>query len=481
MKRLALTMMCVLSVCAGRASFATAAEPASNPASNPASKPAAPEPEVRRFELTAVAPPTPAMKYALMFTFAERIPGNAAMPYLDAGLLLEPNSNDTAQRALDALDANDEQGFAKLADSIDLLSMFDQLDVAGRRDHCDWDSPLRERGVLTLLPHLKPLTHGVAKVIRVRATRQVMQGKVDEALRTLRLGYELADKIGRESVIVSAMVSVGQFSWMNEPLARLMSRPESPNLYWTLREMPQRFPILRHAWDAEFGWMYVCVPTLAKARAGERLSAAQWHKAMYDEVAPFFLDYENYRAMGTRPHPDPVKDAGADVLRQAREQFAASHKLSAEQVNGEDSAVVLGEFYYRTFETAHDELGKLRGLSYPEILPRSRANVELIEKLKKQQSANPFLQGVDGMYRAIERFARADRQLAALSAVEAIRSYAAANGGKLPSKLDDVTDTPVPLNPITGKAFEYEVKGAEATLKDSASETPLTYTISIRK
>jgi hypothetical protein len=422
------------------------------------------------------------MKYALMFNFAERLQGNAAMTYADAVMLLKPDSNDTAEKALDALAANDEAGFAKAADSIDLPALFDQLDVAGRRDRCDWDSPLRDRGVLTLLPHLNPLTHGVSKVIRVRATRQVMQGKVDEALATMRLGYELADKLGQEQVIVSALVSVGQFSWMNEPLARLMSRPESPNLYWALRELPPRWPILRRAWDAEFGWIYVCVPTLAKARAGERLSAAQWHKAMYDEVAPFFLNYENYYPKGTRPHPDPVKDAGADVLRMAREQFAATHKVSAEQAANEDPTVVIGEFYYRSFETAHDDLGKLRGLSYPEILPRARAvNVDQIAKLKKEQPANPFLEGVTGMYRAIDRFARADRQLAALITVEAIRSYAAANGGKLPSKLDDMIDTPVPLNPITGKAFEYEVKGGEATLKDSASETPLTYTITIRK
>src|SRR5262245_6676203 len=151
MKRLALTMMCVLSVCARGA---VAAEPAT--------KPAAPEPEVRRFELTPVAPPTPALKYNLMFTYAERIPGNAAMAYADSVVVLAPDSNDTADKALKALDANDEKGFAAAADAIDLPAMFDELDVAGRRDTCDWDPPLRERGVLTLLPHLNPLTHGVA-------------------------------------------------------------------------------------------------------------------------------------------------------------------------------------------------------------------------------------------------------------------------------------------------------------------------------
>jgi hypothetical protein len=77
--------------------------------------------------------------------------------------------------------------------------------------------------------------------------------------------------------------------------------------------------------------------------------------------------------------------------------------------------------------------------------------------------------------------ARTDRQTAALAAVEAIRSYAAANGGALPKSLDDVKETPVPENPATGKPFEYRVENDVATLSDTKSESPLTYTIKIRK
>jgi hypothetical protein len=471
MRHLALTMMWVLSVCAAGV---FAAEPATKHADS--------EPEVRRFELTPVAPGSPVLKHHLLFTYADRIPGNAALAYLDAVLLLGPDSNDKAQRALDALDAKDEKAFAAAADSIDLPSMLAELDVAGRRENCDWNPPLRERGVLTLLPHLQPLTHGVAKVLRVRATRLVEQGKIDEALSTLRLGYELSDKIGREPVIVSAMVSSGQFVWMNEPLARLMSRPDAPNLYWPLVEMPPRWPILRRAWDVEYGWPFLCMPTLLKARAGETLSAEQWRHAMYDEVAPFYSEYDNaYHPTGTRAHPDPVKDAGAEVLKQARADYASVRNLSAEKAASEDPAVVLGAFYFRHFQIAHDDVSKLRGLAYPELLPRARAAAERLAALKKSQPANPFLEPVEGIHRIADRFARADRQLAALTAVEAIRSYAAANGGKLPQRLEDVTETPVPLNPATGKPFEYEVQGGEAVLKDSTSETPLTYTISLRQ
>jgi hypothetical protein len=480
MKRLALTTMCVLSVCAVTATSSSPAPAAEAP---PATKKAqaAPEPEVRRFELTPVAPPTAGMKHHLLFDYSERIPGNAAIAYLDAVLLMAPDSNEKAEKALKALDARDEAGFAAAADSIDLPAMLAELDVAGRREDCDWNPPLRERGALTLLPHLNPLTHGVSKVLRVRATRLVDQGKIEDAIATLRLGYELSDKIGREPVLVSALVSVGHFAWMNEPLARLMSRPDAPNLYWSLVELPPRQPILRRAWDVEYGWPYVTQPTLKRARAREQLSAEQWRHALYDEVAPFYQQYENYVPTGTRAHPDPIKDAGAEVLKQARAEYASARRLTPEQAAGEEAAVVLGSFYFRQFQMAYDNGNKLRGLPYPVLIPRAREAAKHLDTLKKAQPANPFLEVVEGSQRMVERFARADRQLAALTAVEAIRSYAAANGGKLPSKLDDVTETPVPLNPITGKAFEYEVNGGEATLKDSAGETPLTYTITIRK
>ena len=68
-----------------------------------------------------------------------------------------------------------------------------------------------------------------------------------------------------------------------------------------------------------------------------------------------------------------------------------------------------------------------------------------------------------------------------LRVFEALRLYAAGHDGKLPEALANVAEAPIPNDPVTGKAFEYEVKGAEATLKDSASETPLTYTVTIRK
>ena len=55
-------------------------------------------------------------------------------------------------------------------------------------------------------------------------------------------------------------------------------------------------------------------------------------------------------------------------------------------------------------------------------------------------------------------------RIAGLRTLEAIRMHAAANGGKLPQRLADISDVPVPINPATGKSFEYRVEGRRATL-----------------
>ena len=68
-----------------------------------------------------------------------------------------------------------------------------------------------------------------------------------------------------------------------------------------------------------------------------------------------------------------------------------------------------------------------------------------------------------------------------MAAVEALRTYAAANGGKLPERLEDVTETPVPANPMTGLPFQYEASGGVAKISDLSSDEPLEFTVRIRK
>jgi hypothetical protein len=60
--------------------------------------------------------------------------------------------------------------------------------------------------------------------------------------------------------------------------------------------------------------------------------------------------------------------------------------------------------------------------------------------------------------------ARVDRRLNVVHYIEAIRLYAANHDGALPPNLEAITVAPVPIDPATGKFFEYKVDGSTATL-----------------
>ena len=214
-----------------------------------------PKPDVRTFEVTPAAPSTPALKYQLLFDdLGERRPGNAALLYFDSILLLGSDARDKTEKALDAYAAKDMRTFESLAGGLEMPNVFQELELAGRREHCDWEPPFREMGAYTLLPHLEPLAHAMTRLIKIKALRQIQQGKPVDALATLRLGYELGENVGQESVLVSGLVSLRITSQMNDVLGQLISQPDAPNLYWALRELPSRQVVLRKAFDGERQW-----------------------------------------------------------------------------------------------------------------------------------------------------------------------------------------------------------------------------------
>ena len=66
-----------------------------------------------------------------------------------------------------------------------------------------------------------------------------------------------------------------------------------------------------------------------------------------------------------------------------------------------------------------------------------------------------------------------ERSLAALRVIEALRMHAAVHDGKLPDKLDDVTEVPIPNDPGTDRPFEYSRDGDTATLVSLVPGDPI--------
>jgi hypothetical protein len=429
-----------------------------------------PAPDVRTFDLTPAAPPIPALKYEFHYDLAtDRLPGNAAPLYQDAILLLGPDGKEKFQKAIEAYENHDATTFNSLANDLDKPSLYQELDLAARRETCDFEAPFAQMGANTLLPHLEPIVHGLGSWIEASALHDIDQGKNDDAIKTLRLGYEMADKVGTEPTVISALVSLHITHNMNDALIALMNRPDAPNLYFALCEVPSRQEIFRHAMYGNRRFLTLNMPNLTKVLAGEELSSDQWGGLLADAMK---LNYQFNK--------DPLKDATAQNISDAKAEYAQRHNISADQVAGVDPVVLLGELYVFRTEILSDDAFKWRGLPYPIALIKEHERAAAMKKAQADQPGNPFLPLLD-MSQATTNFARADRQMAALTTIEAIRSYAAANGGKLPQSLDNLTDTPAPADPGTGKPFEYHVENDSAVISSTALGAPLTYTVHIHK
>ena len=77
---------------------------------------------------------------------------------------------------------------------------------------------------------------------------------------------------------------------------------------------------------------------------------------------------------------------------------------------------------------------------------------------------------------------RTDRQIAVLRVFEALRLHAANHEGELPQQLSDITEVPIPHDPVTGEPFAYRRDAEKAFLQGpTLREVPLNYEITMSR
>jgi hypothetical protein len=137
-----------------------------------------------------------------------------------------------------------------------------------------------------------------------------------------------------------------------------------------------------------------------------------------------------------------------------------------------------------TFDDLRDEMFKWFYLPYWQARERAqRAERELTAEGKQREVVPLASLLLPAVGKAHFSAARLQRQVAALRCIEALRAYAARHDGKLPARLDDLTETPLPPNPVTGKPFPYRLEGAGAVLSaDGPADLPrVEYRLTIAK
>lgn len=388
----------MLRLLAGPLVLLAAAVAAAQPKADAAPAPAAQN--IRTLTTTPAAAPVPALRLALRVRQTDRLPGNAALDYYRAALLVpegprDPMAIEKHHAKLDGWEAAplDKLPVAEVTAYLDTFTGgFEALDAASRRDGLDW-----RQGVTVKLDRLDDLFRETGKFREIarlngfRVRRDLARDDFDAAARDLRSGFRLSRAVGEGSTAVQLLIGVAIGSLTVGQADQFVGRPGSPNLYWALTDLPRPLFDPRPALEGE---------------------------------TEFFEEHARKMLF--------VGKASADLCRAMRDDQYKAFRLP--------------------YPRATVELAKVR------------TRAEALKKERSDPMVTVFALTVPPIEKAYHAFARLDRRLAALTAVEAVRLHAAENKGTPPAALADITAVPVPLDPFSGRPFEYAARADGFTL-----------------
>jgi hypothetical protein len=418
---------------------------------------AAAKPELLiRLSVAPARAPEPALKYLLLPELREINPGNPIQGYLKCYLeqyrfVFDEEEFDRRKTLLamplDELPAPQSPEFGRFA--------LAQLDTAARLDNPDWQILLRLKadGFGTLLPDVQAM-RPLGRALAVRFRAEIAAGRFDDAIRTAATMFAMARHLGEHPTYIGSLVGIAIAAIAINPLEEMLEQPGCPNLYWALTNLPD--PLV----------------SMKTGMEGERLTIWGFTRELYRttpmsaEQIKKFIDLNDKLISASSPNTvnGGLKGYLAARTKDAQKLAAARKRLvdsglpeASVKTFPPDQVILLDE--ERELRARFDELAKTL------ILP-ARIFEALYEKASAAKRApaifaDAFLPFHQGARRAQ---ARIEQRIALLRHIEALRLYAAENGGGFPASLSDVS-VPLPDDPFTGKPFRYEASGKTAHLR----------------
>lgn len=432
-----------------------------------------------RLVIHPAAEPRPALKYQLLPPLLERRSGNAALhyckwPHERTAMLgdtkLWMNIVKWIDTPLDEL-RNEKQvpDWLAAGDS----SLFQILQRGARCESVDWDLPIREQEFWSiLLPDVQSM-RAAARLLAVRARLQIVAGKKEEALATLRVGYALGRHVGQGQTLVQGLVGVTIVGMMNRQLEDLIQQPGVPNLYWALASFPRPAVDFRLAFEAEAASLDLSYPALRELDR-RPINAEECSRILDRILKGIAWTTAEEKLFDPSLIAKRIAEGAPRARKALRDWGRAEDEVRAMPDN---QAVLL--YTLRVYEEQRDSLFKWFALPYPQ----AQAGLEKADAaLRSTQEIIPL---AGTMLPAVSRVkvaeSRIDRDLNALQVVEAIRLFGAARG-RLPETLAEITEVPVPADTLRGQPFIYQRRGAEAVLESPSPQTAqLTYRIQLAK
>lgn len=435
--------------------------------------------------------PDPALKYRLIPERRELVPGNAAIFYHRANLMIATAGKDPK---------GDEKAFGWLAGPAkdvpleaarSYLERFrnelHEAELGAFRETCDWELDHREEGFSLLLPEIQELRR-VGRLAALKARVEILDGRLDEAVHWIEVGHAMSRHLGEAPFLISDLVGMAISGQFVKTLEELIQTNGGPNLYWALATRPRPLIDMRRALDGERCVLEREVPRLRELD-GPAWSAEK-ARSVGDEMFAKLRDLTGGMrwiapAAGTAGAGAPrLEDLSsrltlaavvARVYPEAKRSLIAGGK-SAADVEAMPAFQVVLIHTFREYSRLRDDTFKWAALPYWQAhAGMVRDETSRPRPTTAAKVANPiltmFTMLMPAIGAALQASARSERTLDALQCVEAVRMYAADHGGALPDSLDAMTGSPAPVDPALGKPFEYK-KVDDATAVLSAPYPP---------
>ncbi|MDG2221085.1 MAG: hypothetical protein P8L85_06880 [Rubripirellula sp.] len=309
----------------------------------------------------------------------------------------------------------------------------------------------------TLLPELQEMRQ-LARLLQLQARLAIAQGRWDDAVRDLRVGFRLAEFAGHSTeFMIGRLVGLAISGVMMNVVEEAIEQPDCPNLYWALSGLPsERLFDTKQALEFEtvlLALLFDVGDPLPDTPIGANAARVKIARLIENASEGFgVLESDEGQAAGMQ------LTAGLYVVSatEPSRELLAETKQWAGRVDQLSSSEAVLRASLLKFNRIRDKW--LAWLSLPaefwdDYAEQRQAALDDFESNGDLlfQMMTAFMPSLDAAHNA---GLRARQQHHLLLSIEAIRMHAGQTG-ELPESLELLKPVPAWRDAITGKPFEY--------------------------
>ncbi|MGD9853989.1 MAG: hypothetical protein AB7U20_03470 [Planctomycetaceae bacterium] len=440
------------------------------------------EPIVYRLTVTPAPEPSPPLKYSLSPRWSELTPGNS-VPMWYRALAQSGYSSPHIQ----PLNDNDDRWFTDSLNDMPIdevrpflqnrANSLEDARTAAFREETKWDLRLRDlRGPETITVLLGEFqdARGLARLLSLQTRVHLLDRDFDAALADMTVAFRLARDVAEPETLINDLIGIAIISITEVNIRHMIGMPGSPNLYWALATLPRPAIDLRDSTQMEMTLPERYFPWLKDPATPER-TPEQWQHLLSGTLREVGGLHDS-PLLPRSSSPDAVVNVALAGLclrgYPTVKRDLIESGVSPQQVGAMPVGKAIALHQQLVYQELSQSYASAMYLPYPAA---QRRFVQIDQAMRERglhragpwerRETIPIASSLLASFQQAQMAQiRRDVSRAALMTVEAIRMHLAAEDGRFPKSLDEITVVPVPKNPWTEAPFDYELTGGVAVI-----------------